>query len=396
MKEHAIPQDITGYKFHIVGNMTLKQFAEVALGVVMAFFIYKTNLYFPIKWALIASSAALGFALAFLPIEERPLDHWFTIFFSILYKPTKFYWKREPKIPEAFTFVSHTTAKTQISTVDLTPQRRSRITQYLQSVKTTKGEDSEDVYYRQRSSQLLDIFNDHSLKINYDRFEKIKKKPNLKVKVRSLIGTEEENNQPVIEASQTNTEISYDLSNTQEVVLEQQQKEYSPLSKKVISTNAVATEISIPETENIQVENVYQQQQIATEEIVTQTQGTAQQMVNVEPETIKNNVAVNKNAVVRNKDLPFPTRPTKPNKLVGMTLTKNNDLINGATLTLKDKNGKSITAITSNALGQFFITSQLPNGTYTINIKKDGFSFAPVTINLVGETIDPLEIRSNE
>jgi hypothetical protein len=36
MKEHPIPQDITNYRFHIVGSMTLKQFGECAAGVIIA------------------------------------------------------------------------------------------------------------------------------------------------------------------------------------------------------------------------------------------------------------------------------------------------------------------------------------------------------------------------
>ncbi|MDQ5951410.1 MAG: hypothetical protein QG639_691, partial [Patescibacteria group bacterium] len=53
MKEHPIPQDITNYRFHIVGSMTLKQFGEVLVGVIISFIIYQTNLIAIIKWPLI-------------------------------------------------------------------------------------------------------------------------------------------------------------------------------------------------------------------------------------------------------------------------------------------------------------------------------------------------------
>ena len=104
MRDHPIPQDIVGYRFHIVGNMTIKQFAEVGAGCLMALIIYQSNLLFPIKWALIGLSISIGTALAFLPIEERPLDHWLLTFVRILYKPTKFFWRRAAKIPEVFLF----------------------------------------------------------------------------------------------------------------------------------------------------------------------------------------------------------------------------------------------------------------------------------------------------
>ena len=104
MKEHPIPQDITNYRFHIVGSMTLKQFGEVAIGVALAFFIYQTNLINIIKWPLIFLAFGGGLAAGFVPIEERPLSHWITTFLTILYKPTQFFWKRMYNIPPAFLF----------------------------------------------------------------------------------------------------------------------------------------------------------------------------------------------------------------------------------------------------------------------------------------------------
>jgi hypothetical protein len=405
MKEHAIPQDITGYKFHIVGNMTLKQFAEVALGFVLAFFLYKTNLYAPVKWSLIFFSASFGLALAFLPIEERPLDHWFMVFFGILYKPTKFYWRRKPKVPEAFTYKSDPDFKNERETIDLSPQRRERISEYIQSVKTIQDIDQEEVLYKQRSSQLLAIFDDHSLKINYARSEKLKQKPNLKVQVRSLIGVEEElEPEPeLILTPQPDPEpINFDLEQT-EIVLEKQSQEYDPLAKKEINTEEIAAEIKIPEVEKVHVEEIYKKEQesiggdVAEQNQKTQEEQEAATFVETDTSTEDvETVGDEPASATHNIDLPFPTKPSKPNKLVGMTLTRDNDLINNATLTLRDEGNRPITAVRSNALGQFFVTSQLPNGTYNISISKSGFTFSPLTITLEGKPVDPIEIRSNE
>lgn len=405
MKEHAIPQDITGYKFHIVGNMTLKQFTEVAIGFVLAFFVYKTNLYFPVKWLLIAFFSAFGAALAFLPIEERPLDHWFITFFSILYKPTKFYWKKKAKIPEPFLFKSNENTKTQVDIIDLSPQRRERITEYLQSVRTVQEEDQEEIYYRQRSAQLLSIFDDHTLKIDYSKFEKIKQKPNLKVQVRSLIGGEKEKKAtPISEETlvvlDTEIEKSLELEPT-EIVLEKQTREYNPVKKRLVQAKDVAPEITIQKIENIHVKEVYKNERKALGNDLSQqnqqSEENQQEAVYLESSDLDTQEPVSQStSATHNKDLPFPTKPTKPNKLVGMTLTKDNDLINSATITLKDDKNRPVTAVKSNALGQFFISSQLPNGIYNIIIKKEGFTFYPVTITLEGKTVEPLEIRSIE
>jgi hypothetical protein len=261
MKEHAIPQDITGYKFHIVGNMTLKQFAEIALGFVIAFFIYKTNLIAPVKWTLAILSASFGAALAFLPIEERPLDHWFITFFTILYKPTKFYWKKHSKIPEAFLYTSSQTTKNQINEVDLSPQRRERITEYLQSVKTTVNTDEFEETSRLRSSQLLSIFDDKTLLVDFTKAEKLLKKPKLKVAVRSLVEIEEHHEQT--ESAQVEIEIEKTptFQDYQPVVDSTPTKTYSVAQKNIISTDQVAAQIIVPVVEDIHVENVYQNEQ---------------------------------------------------------------------------------------------------------------------------------------
>lgn len=398
MKEHAIPQDITGYKFHIVGNMTLKQFAEIALGFVVAFFIYKTNLIAPVKWTLAILSASFGAALAFLPIEERPLDHWFITFFTILYKPTKFYWKKHSKVPEAFLYTSSQATKNQINEVDLSPQRRERITEYLQSVKTTTNTDEFEETTRLRSTQLLSIFDDRTLQVDFTKAEKLLKKPKLKVAVRSLVEIEEKQEK----SSSPENNIVEDkvvpvFQDYQAVIDATPTKTYKVTPKNIISTDQVATQIAIPEAEEIKVEDVYQNEQrkIGADVSDINQKNQEEQMAFTNDETIAKD-QVTASSVLQNKDLPFPIKPTKPNKLVGMILSQDSDLINQATISLKDAQGTPVTAVKSNALGQFFVTSQLPNGTYTIEITKEDLSFNPVQLTLSGKVVDPLEIRSNE
>jgi len=40
MDNHPIPQDITGFEFKLIGNMTLKQFAYVAGGAIIGLVFY--------------------------------------------------------------------------------------------------------------------------------------------------------------------------------------------------------------------------------------------------------------------------------------------------------------------------------------------------------------------
>jgi hypothetical protein len=84
MQEHAVPRDITGFKFKLVGDMTVKQFGELAFGAVTAYIILASGLYPIFKWPLGIFFALFGVALAFLPIQERPLDVWIINFFKAI------------------------------------------------------------------------------------------------------------------------------------------------------------------------------------------------------------------------------------------------------------------------------------------------------------------------
>jgi len=96
MQQHPIPQQISSYEFHLVGSMTLKQFLKVAAGAIVAFFFYSSHLPFLVKWPLLLSSAGFGAALAFLPVNERPLETYLFAFFKSIFSPTIYLWQKEP------------------------------------------------------------------------------------------------------------------------------------------------------------------------------------------------------------------------------------------------------------------------------------------------------------
>src|SRR3989344_2932161 len=90
MREHPVPQQISSYEFRLVGDMTIKQFFQVAGGVVVSLIIYALPLPGFLKWPFVVFFAAFGAALAFLPINERPLSAWVFAFFKAIYSPTHY------------------------------------------------------------------------------------------------------------------------------------------------------------------------------------------------------------------------------------------------------------------------------------------------------------------
>jgi hypothetical protein len=94
MEQHPIPQNVSSYQFKLVGDMTLKQFFQLAGGLLVGLVFYASPLIGIIKWPFAIISAILGAAMAFVPLEERPLERWIFAFFKAIYSPTEFFWKK--------------------------------------------------------------------------------------------------------------------------------------------------------------------------------------------------------------------------------------------------------------------------------------------------------------
>jgi hypothetical protein len=101
-QEHPIPQQISSYQFRLVGDMTLKQFFQVAGGALISIIIYSSGLPFYVKWPLIVFFFLFGVALAFLPIQDRPLSVWLVAFFKSIYSPTLYVWNKDARKKDYF------------------------------------------------------------------------------------------------------------------------------------------------------------------------------------------------------------------------------------------------------------------------------------------------------
>jgi len=96
MEQHAIPQNISSYKFQLIGEMTLGQFGKVAGGAIIALIFYSLPLPSAIKWFFILLFGSAGALFAFVPLEGRSLEVWLISFFKSVYSPTQFVWKKSP------------------------------------------------------------------------------------------------------------------------------------------------------------------------------------------------------------------------------------------------------------------------------------------------------------
>ncbi len=99
MEAHPIPQNVTAFQFHLVGDMTLKQFLYLLVGVGIAYlvFVLFSGSLPLVAWPISFISSILGVAFAFIPISDRPLDYWLGSFLKAVYSPTKKIWSKNGK-----------------------------------------------------------------------------------------------------------------------------------------------------------------------------------------------------------------------------------------------------------------------------------------------------------
>ncbi|MBU0978710.1 MAG: PrgI family protein [Patescibacteria group bacterium] len=378
MREHPIPQDITGYRFHIVGNMTLKQFAEVGAGCIVAIILYKTGLPDFIKWPMVVFSFGLGALAAFVPIEERPIDHWIATFISIMYKPTQYFWKRIPFIPSAFAYQTETVTQPLPAEVDLSPARRHRVKEFMASIQAV-GFNRYDLDQSEKAQigAILNLFGQTQVVVNQTKPKVVK--PQLDVRVRKL---------GKLDRSRHSSDKMFEAA----IIMDQSDKKRQAKPKKAgMTTSQIAKQITIPITPNLDIEA----EPISDEELAISHRqaddGDRAYIQNQPQDQLDTNQA---KSALFNASLPFPTAPTEPNKLVGMVLTPRNELIPGAIIEVKTLDGHTTRAVKSNALGQFYVTTPLKNGQYVVEIEKDGFKFEPQKLEVAGKNLQPMEVRS--
>jgi len=153
MEQHPVPQHIASYEFRLIGDMTLRQFAQLAAGAILGLIVYALPMPGIFKWPLIVFFGFSGFAFAFLPFNERPLSNWVLSFFKAIFAPTQFIWAKTAQRPEIFEPLSFKAA-----TVKEAPLKSDKegLNQYLASLPFTETKNPLD---QQEESFLKEVSN---------------------------------------------------------------------------------------------------------------------------------------------------------------------------------------------------------------------------------------------
>ena len=334
-QQHPIPQQISSYQFKLVGNMTLKQFFQIAGGTLFSLLFYASNLHPAIKWPIVIFFDLFGAALAFLPFEERPLEQWIISFFKAIYSPTAYSWRKTAKPPvffkeEAVVPQEHIVA----------PHGEKELDKYLQSLPGrgtsvfSKLEEAENTFL----SKITELFGGST--------------PNItSAPAASTVGQQTPTKKPQEMTVPQNIPTAIPQGYKPRVIVEE--KSSQPLVQRPSE---------------------------AKTETVAQT-FTAQEVISGQAAQFSVAAAP-------------PLPPEKPNTLTGQVLDAGGKIVESAILEIRDAAGRPVRAVKTNKLGHFIIVTPLQDGRYEIISEKDGLDFEPLTFEATGSIIPPIAIRS--
>ena len=333
MEQHPIPQQISSYQFKLVGDMTLKQFFQVAGGVVISLIFYSLPLHGLIKWPLILISAGLGAAMAFLPFQERPLEKWIIAFFRSIYSPTLYSWKKTDKPTVFFT------ENAVVPAIGNVPAGQ------VATESNTKNLEEAEKSFLAKLGGLWSM---------------APKIPTTVPAPTSTPPVQVAISQPTTTQPVAQPKISAQTSLVS--ILQQIPTVITRSAPKLVVEERGPTTTVSPTISDLDVPKL-------------------------EEKTITTNEA----------EFSIDAAPPQPaivtNTVVGQVMDENRKIIEGAILEIKDLNGRPVRALKSNKAGHFIIVTPLANGKYEISIEKDGFTFEPVSFETKGEIIPPIAIK---
>lgn len=332
MQQHPIPQNVTQYQFRLVGDMTLKQFLELCIGLGLAYLFFASNLIFIIKWPMIIVSILFGAGLAFFPIEDRPLDQWIINFIKAIYAPTRFIWQKTNKVPRLFLFEAHpaevvnTITKTikaptqdsKATTISDLSEAETNIVKSLDSLFATlppPPTPPPSTTYHQPSTPI---------------------KPT--ISIRKLSSPDAVKN----------------------VVLQIPKTAPTPIPKSPPPT----TNYQPPATNTV----IFTAPSAAkaTDQVVTSTP----------------------------RKITLPASPKLPNLITGVVVDSQEKLVESAIVQIVSGDGIPQRAMKTNSLGQFYTSTPLNPGKYIMEVDKSGLSFAPQQIIVNDTILSPIELRA--
>lgn len=425
MEQHPVPRNISSFEFHLIGDMTLRQFGYLAGGALIGYLTYRLSP-FPqiINIPLGAAFGLVGTAFAFFPIQERPLDRWFVAFIRSIFSPTQYLWQKDETVPDILSQPS--IIRIQVTTpvyTSLHHEAKSKLASYLATIPSQPHENLNSAEKRYLE-QTLALFGPQPHRLDTLPHTVVSNRPH-------TIPAQETQTpkrivQPVLETQLPPTVFP----KIKQVITHASSPNILPPHISASAGPIPAPTIPVPQPQQVNPPHAAQTQQTGVspapaikpenqqkreyeekwnklakekDSLESELKRLHEELAKLkQPEVVKPTPQqMQKEPTIQTitqssaaKTIGVANYPQYPNMIVGMVKDMQKKFLPNIIVTVKDKAGTPLRALKTNKLGQFATATQLPDGVYRLELedpmKRYVFDIAEIT--LTNTIFPPLEI----
>lgn len=374
MENHPIPQDITGFEFKLIGDMTIKQFAYLASGSILAWIAFSLPVTFLIKFPFTFIFLSFGVSFAFFSIEGRPVDTMIINFIKAAFSPTQYIYQKGALAAPSVNFETPNIIKT--------PERQNKL-------------DQKESNFFKMLSQLLSSPQGGQ---TYHEEATEKSQPYI---VSAHVEGEVKKKEPEHPTETPEEQPQLEVLVEQSSALQQELQKAKEEEKKDQGSNLYeGAHEKVLELEKLLNETQTQKQSLEKEILELRKQLSQQKqevyapsVARAEPRETKNVRTIPKEM---GKSAGIPIAPEFPNVVSGIIKDPRGNPLPNILVEVKDKDGSPVRAFKTNALGQFSASTALANGGYTIEFEDPNTKnkFDTIAFTADGNIILPIEVIS--
>ncbi len=381
---HPIPQDVTGFQFRLIGNMTVKQFAYIATGGILAVLTYYAPVFFLFKAILIPIFGGTGLALAFLPIEGRPVDLMLSKFIQDVFSPTQYIYQKTGGALALSSLNIHPPQKKghEKKGIQKNMNKQAQLTNFLHDLSSHKSriDEREDVY-------LNSLFTTGATPQIISMEDEIRKSAGIELTPFELSGGKQ--------GAQNDNENSELEKEARAIKKELEQARQQEAQLENASQSTEETHEHVNELERELGDIMTQKEQL--EQGIIETQEKAKDIKKVlAPPPPTGTMNVHAIPIDQATLIGLPNVPDVPNIIIGIIKDSRGNVLPNILVEIKDREDNPVRAFKTNGLGQFASATKLTDGEYSIHFEdpKGKHKFDTISITANNTIMLPLEIIS--
>lgn len=432
MEQHPVPQNVTGFQFKLIGDITLKQFAYLAGGIILGYIALKIDLVPSlIRWPFAAFWVIFGFGLAFVPIEERPLDRMVMAFIKNIYSPTQFVWRKQNLPPEV---LMESTIVQPVAPVPVAPPRpkvppkqptvvpvsapvtgqkyatapgnanvaHNKVQSIPPTTRTISVPPQVAIPIRPPAApaQTVNWWQQGApqpLKMSPSTPPISASVPSPSITGKRVVFQEKNVEEPKSTPHEVTKQVEKVKSDYQQI--EQKLKTQMETMQKELEQGTIAKERFL-ELQQVLTQLLNEKERLSQELIKTKkdllemTKSTTVKPTQYSTVPQDSKTTVKMVPPAQGVRMGMPTLTALPNVITGIIKESNGNLLPNLIVTVKDKDGIPVRALKTNKLGQFAASTPLTNGVYIIEVEdpKQNFQFNRIEVGLSSQVLPPLEI----